>query len=105
MNLVLSTCSAPEARAIAQQLVIDRYAACCNLLPQVESVYWWEGQVTTDQEVLMIFKVPSQGVSALMARLKEIHPYQVPEMLSIEVASGFEPYLAWVSRETRTHRS
>lgn len=100
MNIVLSTCRQAEARLVAHRLVEERYAACCNLVPHVESIYWWEGKVTTDCEVLLIFKTPKESVPELMRRLLELHPYETPEILAFDVSSGLEAYLAWVARET-----
>lgn len=102
IKLVLSTCPAEAAPELARCLVAERLAACCNCLPGVQSTYWWEGRVTTDTEALLIFKVPQARVQALMTRLKELHPYELPEILALPVESGFEPYLAWVARETGT---
>ena len=101
MHLVLSTCSPDAASALARQLVEERFAACCNAIPGVWSTYWWDGRLQTDTEVLMVFKAPADRVPALMARLAELHPYDVPEILALPVEAGFEPYLAWVDRETR----
>jgi periplasmic divalent cation tolerance protein len=101
MHVVLSTCSPADARGIARRLVEERLAACCNAVPGVESTYWWEGEVQTDSETLLIFKTPGDRVAALMARLEELHPYDVPEMLALPVEAGFEPYIAWVEREGR----
>lgn len=101
MHLVLSTCAPADAPALARQLVEERFAACCNAIPGVQSTYWWEGKVQIDTEVLMVFKTPEDRVPALMARLAELHPYDVPEILAFPIEAGFEPYLAWVDREAR----
>lgn len=101
MHLVLSTCSPDQAPTLARRIVEERFAACCNAIPGVQSTYWWEGVVQTEAETLLVFKTPADRVQALMTRLTELHPYDVPEVLSFPIAAGFEPYLAWVEREGR----
>lgn len=101
LTLVLSTAPAAVAPELARRMVTERLAACCNLVPQVESFYWWEGQVTRDAESLMLFKTPTERVSDLVRRLAEVHPYEVPEILALEVASGLEAYMSWARAEAR----
>lgn len=101
MKLVLSTCSDPEASELANALVSERMAACCNKLPGVESTYWWEGRLVTDMETLLIFKVADDRLEAMMARLKALHPYELPEVLVLPIDGGSEAYMAWVNREGR----
>ncbi len=101
MKLVLSTCSAGEADSLARALVQERLAACCNRLPGVVSTYWWEGRLTTDGEVLLIFKTRDDGVAALMARIRELHPYAVPEIAVVDVEAVHPAYAAWVDAEVR----
>ena len=101
MNIVLCTCPAERSAAIARQIVEERHAACCNRLPGVESVYWWEGQLETAREDLLVFKAPSTNVPALTRRLAQLHPYELPEILALPVSAGLEAYLAWVGREAR----
>ncbi|HEY9723093.1 MAG TPA: divalent-cation tolerance protein CutA [Oscillatoriaceae cyanobacterium] len=99
MHLVFSTCPQDQATAIAERLVEARLAACCNCLPAISSVYWWEGKLTREEEALLIFKVPAARLEVMMARLAELHPYEVPEILAVPVSAGFAPYLAWVAAE------
>lgn len=98
MNLVLSTCPGDQADGLARQLVGDRLAACCNVVPAVTSHYWWEGALQQETEALLIFKVPEEATARLQERLASLHPYEVPEILVLEVAGGHAPYLAWVAR-------
>lgn len=97
IRLVVST--APElgvARELAQALVQERLAACVSLVPGLESTYRWEGKIETAQEILLLIKTPEEKLEALLARLPELHPYQVPEALVLPVETGLEAYLAWV---------
>lgn len=98
--VVLTTVpNAEVAGAIARQLVEARLAACVSVLPAVRSFYWWEGKVSDDQEVLLIAKIREDQVDAYEARMREIHPYQVPEIVAVPVAAVHEPYLRWVLAE------
>lgn len=105
MKFVLSTCGAKAAPTLARQLVQERLAACCNMLGQVESVYWWQGELTQDSETLLVFKTADDRLDALMYRLAEIHPYDVPEILAFDAIAGFNPYLEWLERETRPEKT
>lgn len=88
--------SLEKARDIARTLLLERLAACVNLLPGVTSLYWWEGQIQEDAEVLMIVKTEQSRLEALEQRLPQLHPYSVPEFLVLPVESGLSGYLDWV---------
>jgi periplasmic divalent cation tolerance protein len=89
------------AAALARLLVDERLAACVNLVPGVRSIYRWEGQVCDDREDLLVIKTASDRMEALVARLREVHPYAVPEVLALAVDAGSTRYLEWVLAETR----
>ena len=67
-----------EAKRIARTLVSERLAACANIIPEVSSIYWWEGEVQDEQEAMLIIKTTQDKVDALEARIDELHPYDVP---------------------------
>lgn len=99
--LVLCTCPAAESAArIARTLVDERLAACVNRLPGVASVYRWQGEVHEDSEVLLLIKTRRELFEPLRARLVALHPYDVPEVIALEVAAGHAPYLEWLHAET-----
>jgi periplasmic divalent cation tolerance protein len=99
--LVLTTLpTAEKAAQIARALVEERLVACANLLPAVRSIYRWEGSVQDENEVLVVMKTRAGQVQALEAKLRELHPYQVPEMIAVRVESGYAPYLEWIAAET-----
>jgi len=87
---------AEAARRIVTTLVEERLAACGNLVPGVESIYRWQGTVETASEILVILKTEINRYAALETRLKELHPYEVPECLALSVAAGSLPYLHWL---------
>jgi periplasmic divalent cation tolerance protein len=84
-----------KAREAAQMLVHERLAACANIAPAVESIYRWEGKVETAAETLMILKTTSDRYPQLEARIKELHSYEVPEVVAIHVDRGLPAYLRW----------
>ena len=98
-NAFVVLCTFPDleqARQIGAALVERQVAACVNLLPGVESIYRWQGKVERAGEVLAIIK--TTRYPELEAALKELHPYDVPEILALPVAAGFEEYLRWMER-------
>ena len=101
--VVLSTFpDAAAARVAAEQLVSERLAACVNVLPGVESIYRWQGKVETSQEVLAVIKTTAERYAELAKRLRELHPYAVPEIVALPAAAVAESYLAWVTANTQT---
>ncbi len=85
------------ARWLAETLVEEGLAACVNVVPGIESVYRRDGAVQRDHEVLMMIKTRTQLCDRLCARVEEIHPYQLPEVLALEVVGGSRGYLEWVA--------
>lgn len=100
--LVLVTApSADKAAELARTLVEEQLAACGNILPGLRSIYRWEGKVQDDAEALILFKTRAALFDALRSRLVSLHPYQVPEVLRVDIADGHAPYLAWILDNTR----
>ncbi len=87
------------AVAMARLLVDERLAACVNVVPGVRSIYRWQGEVCDDREDLLVIKTASDRLDALVARVREIHPYAVPEVLALAVDAGSAGYLEWVLAE------
>jgi periplasmic divalent cation tolerance protein len=85
------------ARRIVSALVEARLVACGNIVPQVESIYRWQGKVETTNEVLVLFKVPAQAYAAFESKVKEFHPYEVPEIIAVDIARGLPQYLRWAA--------
>lgn len=100
MRIVLSTVPEDPAPALARRLVDERLAACVNLIPAVRSIYRWQGQVEDGRETLLVMKTADGTVARLMARIKELHPYQVPEIVVLPVEAAFPLYARWVDDET-----
>jgi periplasmic divalent cation tolerance protein len=101
VSIVLTTLGADaDAASIARTLIDERLAACVNILPVMTSVYRWQGKVEQDREQQVVIKTATDRVAALQARLRELHPYELPEFLVLD-ASGSEAYLAWVGESAR----
>ena len=99
--LVLTTLPADaDAAVFARTLVSERLAACVNLLAPMESVYRWEGDVQRDTERQLIMKTTRARVDALWQRVRELHPYEVPEFLVLPIADGSDAYLRWLGDST-----
>ena len=103
MNALLVLSSFPDAetaRKIARTLVEEQCAVCANLIPKAESIYWWKGVIETSVEVIALFKTTSDQYPQLAARLKELHPYELPEILAFEPSAGNPDYLQWILANT-----
>ncbi|HON00194.1 MAG TPA: divalent-cation tolerance protein CutA [Acidobacteriota bacterium] len=101
-RVVLSTVDSGEvARDIARRLVEEHLAACVSLLPGLRSIYFWDGNLQDEPETLLVIKTGAACVDPLLERLKQLHPYQVPEMLVLSVETGSPDYLGWIASQTR----
>jgi periplasmic divalent cation tolerance protein len=89
--------SADKAAEVARTLVTEQLAACVNLVGPVRSIYRWEGKDCDDTESLAVIKTTHERFEAMRARLVELHPYDVPEVVALPVEAGHAPYLAWVT--------
>jgi periplasmic divalent cation tolerance protein len=100
--LVLTNCpDAASASAIRRELVSARLAACVNQVGPVQSSYRWQGAIEEAAEVMLLIKTTRERYPALEARLRQLHPYQVPEIVAVAVEDGSPLYLGWVLSETR----
>lgn len=99
--IVLVTGPEGEMAELARMLVEAGLAACVNVLSGVKSIYWWEGRVNEDVESLLVIKTESGRLEDLMDFVRKHHPYRVPEIISLSVASGNPEYLRWVSDSVR----
>ena len=101
VRVVLVTAPDPDtAAALARALVEERLVACVNLVPGVRSIYRWEGQVHDDAEVLLVAKTGAARCDALAARVRDLHPYDLPEVVVLPASGGSRDYLEWVIAES-----
>jgi periplasmic divalent cation tolerance protein len=104
MPLLVVLCTFPDqdtAKQIGRSLVEEGLIACVNLLPGVQSIYRWEGKVESTGEVLTLMKTTEEGYARLEARLKALHPYEVPEIIALPAQGAETAYAKWVSDMTR----
>ena len=95
--LVLTTAgSHVEAEKIARGLLERRLAACVNVIPQVHSLYWWKGKVETSEEHLLLIKTVKSHEAAVRDTIRELHSYQLPECIAVDIGSGSAEYLKWI---------
>lgn len=100
--VMVTAASEEQALSIARALVEERLAACVNLVGSIRSIYRWQGAVHDDREQLMIIKTRASMLPAVERRVKELHSYEVPEVIALPIAAGSKPYLEWVIESTAT---
>ncbi|MGD0832647.1 MAG: divalent-cation tolerance protein CutA [Terracidiphilus sp.] len=99
IRLVLTTTANPdEAARLGRSLVEERLAACATLIPAVQSIYRWQGQIESSSETLLLLKTTADQLPALQARLHQLHSYQTPEFLVLPVDAASQPYLDWLQQ-------
>lgn len=89
-----------EAAKIAKDIVGSRLAACVNIIRNIRSIYRWQGKIEDEGEVLMLVKTRKELFNDLQKRIRELHPYAVPEIIALPIIEGFEGYLGWLRDET-----
>jgi periplasmic divalent cation tolerance protein len=102
ITLVLTTLGAlADCDLFARTLVEERLAACVNVLPPMRSTYRWKGMVEQDDERQIVIKTTADRIETLRARVRELHPYEMPEFIVLRVADGERGYLDWISESVR----
>lgn len=87
-----------SAKKLAHGIIERKLAACVNIIPQIESIYMWEGKVNEDNEYLMMIKTRTARIDELSKFVRENHPYSVAEVISLPIQAGNAPYLKWISQ-------
>ena len=96
----ITASSEKEGEKIANALVKERLAACVNLIGGMKSTFRWKGQISSEQEVLLIAKTKDKLFEKLKRRVIDLHSYEVPEVIALPILAGFEKYLNWIEKET-----
>jgi periplasmic divalent cation tolerance protein len=99
--IILCTCpDLATAERVAEAVVGERLAACVNIAPGLTSIYRWEGQIQRDAELLLLIKTRQEVYPLLEARIRELHPYQIPEIIALPIQAGSAAYLDWIAANT-----
>jgi periplasmic divalent cation tolerance protein len=99
--VLITASSANEAEKIGTALVDEHLAACVNMVPEIRSLFFWEGKTRDEHETLLICKSRQQLLDKLIQRVKELHSYTVPEILALPIIGGSSDYIAWMLEATR----
>ncbi|MBL7209118.1 MAG: divalent-cation tolerance protein CutA [Dehalococcoidia bacterium] len=97
----VTTSTTEEAHSIADLLLGERKVACVNIMPKVDSLFWWQGKLDSAQESLLIIKTRASLLPEIVNLVKGVHSYEVPEIIAIPIIGGNEDYLKWVKSEVR----
>jgi periplasmic divalent cation tolerance protein len=100
IRVVMVTLPHDESRKMARLIVENRLAACVNIVPKIDSYFWWDNVVQTEEEALLIIKTTSGKFAQLRDFVTEHHPYDLPEIIALPLVDGFSDYVAWVHAET-----
>ncbi len=90
-----------EARKIGESIVSDRLAACVNIIDGAQSIYWWQGKIQHARETVIIAKTRKELLSMLIDRVRSLHSYDCPCVVALPIDAGYDPFLDWVTAETR----
>lgn len=98
-DTVVCLITAPQADAsrLASSIITKKLAACVNIVPLVQSVYWWEGKVERDDEALLVVKTVRPAVEGLNEMLDDEHPYDTFELVALDIVAGSKPYIDWIT--------
>ena len=96
-----TTGSIEDANKIAHSLVEEKLVACVNIIPKIESVYRWQGKIEEDSECILIAKTTDKKVDKTIQRIKELHPYDLPDIIVLPIIGGLKEYLNYVKDETK----
>ena len=101
MRLIISTAPPDEASRIVETLVAERLIACGNIIPGVTSCYRWKGEIHRDQESIIMMETSLEALESMRARLRALHPYETPKILTLKGAEANADFLAWVQEQCR----
>lgn len=101
--LVMTTVPDMEVgQILAEKIIEDRLAACVTQFAPVQSLYWWEGKISQDQEYVLFIKTKASLFPRLESKIIQIHPYKVPEIIALPILTGHKSYFDWLDKETQT---
>ena len=101
--VLMTAANREEANQIAELLVSERLAACVQILPEIESVYRWQGEVKREKEILLLAKTVASRFAELESKVRALHSYETPEIVAVLVVDVSEPYLKWLLSAVKEH--
>lgn len=99
--LFITTANADEAQRISKALLNQRKAACVNIVPGVSSLFWWQGKLDSAEESLLVVKTKTSQLNEIVELVKELHSYDVPEIVALPIVDGNQDYLDWLDKEVK----
>ena len=99
--LFITTANAEEAQRISSTLLNQKKAACVNIVPKVSSLFWWQDKLDSAQESLLIVKTKTSLLNEIVTLVREIHSYDVPEIIALPIVGGNQDYLDWIGKEVK----
>ncbi|MEC7984342.1 MAG: divalent-cation tolerance protein CutA [Myxococcota bacterium] len=102
MKIIITTCEPHDAPSLLRSLLEKRVVACGNIISQVRSMYWWDGKIQDDAEVLIVMETTDEKVDLALSEINKQHPYRVPKILAWEPSHTNAPYLQWLQKETQS---
>ena len=100
--LVMTTVPDAEVgQIIAEKVIEERLAACVTLQAACQSLYWWQGKITQDQEHILFIKTKKESYPDLEEKIHQVHPYDIPEIIALPIFTGSKDYLHWIDKETQ----
>lgn len=98
--IFVTTSSPAEARTIGRALVEEKLVACANIIPQIRSIYHWQGEIYDEPEALMVLKTRSGRIQKVIKKVQSLHSYTVPEVIAFPITAGSKEYLSWIHKVT-----
>ncbi len=102
MRLVIVSCSPDEAESLLDSLLEERLVGCGNIVPAVRSHYWWEGRICRDHESLLLMETEERLLPTLLERIPELHSYDVPKVIALDVTESLPAYAQWLTGSLRS---
>lgn len=101
-QIILNTCPTQDvAQQLAEVLIKNRLAACVNIVPQVYSIYEWQDKIEQESEVLLLIKTRAELYEAIETLVTKLHPYEVPELVTVPIVAGLSAYFSWINEVTQ----
>ena len=99
--ILITTADEQEAQVISKLLLENRLIACANIVPKVSSMFWWQGNLESEEECMLILKTKTPLLDKIVDEVKSAHSYDIPEVIALPIIGGNQDYLNWIKEETK----